>query len=373
MKVRGEYRLLIAGGKTGGHLFPGIAVAKKFLSLGQNRKVLFVGTKEGLEAKVLPRENLDVKFVTSVGIRGKGIIGVLKAILLLPLTLFQSFQILLSYKPDAALGVGGFASGPVILIASLLRIPTAIQEQNVTPGITNKILGKVVDRVFVSFSQSAQYFPSKKVMVTGNPVREEIVNQAVGESELRKDLLEPGKVTVLVFGGSQGARAINRAIVDFLRANPTFRDKINLIHQTGTADYQWVHDEYAQMGFKAIVMSFIYKMAEAYSAADIVICRAGAGTVFELLAAGKASVLIPYPYAAGDHQTYNAMVLAEKGAAVMVRQSEIEKGMLSRTLKELIADRERLKIMGEKARAIAKPDAGEVIARQLEELAQKDD
>lgn len=370
MSAQKEHKLLIAGGKTGGHLFPGIAVAKKFLSLGEGRKVLFVGTSEGLEAKVLPREKLDVKFVRSVGIRGEGIIGALRGLLLIPVTLFQALRIILAFKPSVALGVGGFVSGPVIFIACLLRIPTAIQEQNVIPGITNRILGKLVDMVFVSFPESTRYFPSNKVMVTGNPVREEIISPTQqGESELRRELLEPAKLTVLVFGGSQGARAINRAMVDFMRSNPAVRDKINLIHQTGSADYQWVHDEYAQMGYKAIVMPFIYKMAEAYSVADLVVCRAGASTVFELLAAGKASVLIPYPYAVGDHQTYNAMALAEKGAAVMVKQSDIEKGVLSRTLKELIGDRERLKVMGEKARSLAKLDSAEVIARKLDELA----
>lgn len=371
MEESGKYRLLIAGGKTGGHLFPGIAVARRFMAKGQDHRVVFVGTKEGLEARVLPREKLPLIMVHSSGIRGKGISGAIKGMALAPVAMLQSARAVISYRPHVALGVGGFVSGPVILAAWMLRIPTAIQEQNAVPGWTNRILGRFVDVVFASFEESGRYFPAKKLMIVGNPVRDDVINPPNAEPELHLENLNPDLRTLLVFGGSQGARPINRAVVDFLRSNPTLRDRLNLIHQCGSADLEDVQHGYRDMGYKAIVVPFIHRMGEAYAAADLVIARAGAGTVFELMALSKPSVLIPFPEAAGDHQTFNAMALAGKGAAVMVRQAEIADGALSRALKELLANHARLKEMSERARALACVGASEIIAQKLHEMVEK--
>jgi len=366
-----EYRLMIAGGKTGGHLFPGIAVARRFMALGPDHKVLFVGIKEGLEARVLPREKIPLITVRGTGIRGTGIKGIAKSMALIPIAIFQSLKVALSYRPHVALGVGGYVSGPVILAAWVLRIPTAIQEQNAVPGWTNRILGKFVNVVFAAFEESAKYFPERSLMTVGNPVRDEVINPPNGEMELHLENLNPGLRTLLVFGGSQGARPINRAVSDFMRSNPTLRDRLNLIHQCGSADLEAMQNEYRDMGYKAIVVPFIHRMGEAYAAADLVIARAGAGTVFELMALGKPSVLIPFPEAAGDHQTFNAMAMAQKGASVMVRQADIADGALSRMLKELLANHARLKEMSEKARALSSIDSSGIIARKLHEMAER--
>lgn len=372
MNAPGGHRLLIAGGKTGGHLFPGIAIARKFLSLSEGNEALFIGTKSGMEARVLPREGLPVRMVASSGIRGLGIAGMIKGLALIPVTIAQAAMTVRSFKPHAAVGVGGFVSGPAIVAAWLLRIPTAIQEQNASPGWTNRILGWLVDVVFVSFEESKKYFPANKVIIAGNPVRENLFQTSNGSGDLRLDNLDKRRQTLFVLGGSQGARPVNRAILDFMRSNPVMRDRLNVIHQTGAADFDDVQREYREMGYnKALVAPFIHSMNDAYRTADLVVARAGAGTVFELMALGKPSVLIPFPQAAGDHQTVNAMSLASRGAAVMVRQSEIIDGALSRTLKELLASPEKIREIGEKARSMAKTEAAEIIARKLDEMASR--
>ena len=362
---------MIAGGKTGGHLFPGLAVARRFMAMGTDKKVTFVGTRTGLEARVLPKEGIPLKLIYSAGIRGKGVVGTIKGLALIPVSFAQAMWSVIDFKPHAVLGVGGFVSGPVLTPACILRIPTAIQEQNLVPGITNRILGQLVDYVFTAFEERGQYFSEKKLMVVGNPVRDDLITPPPGEQELHLEKLNPDYLTIFVFGGSQGSRPINRAVMDFLRSNPTLRDRLNLIHQTGSSDLDEVNREYRDMGYKAIVIPFIHNMYEAYQSADLVIARAGAGTVFELMAVGKPSVLVPFPQAVSDHQTFNAVALASRGAAMMVRQAEIEKGALNRTLKELLSNTDRLKEMGEKAQSLARVDAADVIAHKLNEMAEK--
>ncbi len=364
----GGIKLLIAGGKTGGHLFPGIAVAHCFLQRGAEREVMFVGTKDGIESRVLPKEGLALATVRSAGLRGKGAGAILRGLVLIPVALLESVGILRSFRPDVAFGVGGFVSGPALLAAKLMGVPFAILEQNVTPGVTNRVLARIAKKVFVSFEESLDYFSSKKAVVSGNPVRNEVVSPAAGEPELKLDKFDSDK-TLLVFGGSQGAVAVNRAVVDFFRSHPTIRDHTNLIHQTGRRDLSEVREAYREMGYeRTIVTPFIYRMGEAYQAADLVICRAGAGTVFELAALGKPSILVPFPHAVDDHQAFNAAALAGRGAAVMIRQEEIEKGALSRALKELLTNSEKLEAMAGKAAGFAKPDAADVICDGLEEM-----
>jgi len=361
--------LLIAGGKTGGHLFPGIAVAQKFLERGVNREVLFVGTSGGLESRVLPRAGLPLVTIKSAGIRGKGLWAKLKGLFLIPVSFFEAMRVVRRFEPDTALGVGGFVSGPALVAAWLLRVPFAVHEQNLTPGITNRLLGLIADRIFVSFEETKTCFPVRKTEVTGNPVRKEVIEPENGEPEIPTERFGKG-VTLLVFGGSQGASAINRAVVDFFRAHPVIRDHTNLIHQAGWKDLAKVREAYSEMGYgRAVVVPFIHKMGQVYRMADLVVCRAGAGTVFELAALGKPAVLIPFPHAAGDHQAYNAAALASRGAAVMLRQSEVEMGALGSALRELLSDREKLKAMAGKAADFATPLAADEICERLEKMA----
>lgn len=364
-------KLLIAGGKTGGHLFPGVAVARRFMERAPDREVLFIGTKEGIENKVLPRLGYPLVTVRSAGIRGKGAAAKLRALFLLPAALFESIKAISSFHPDVALGVGGYVSGPALAAAWLLRIPFAIQEQNVTAGLTNRILARFARKIFVSFDESVQYFPARKAIVTGNPVRREIIEPDNGEAEFDFGKFGEG-LTLLVFGGSQGARAINRAVVDFFRSHPTIRDHTNLIHQTGKEDFEEIYEAYREMGYqRSIVVPFIYMMGDAYRRADLVLCRSGASTVFELASLGKPAILIPFPDAAGDHQTFNAAALAKRGMAVLIPQKEIEKGALTRALKELLTEPDKLKSMSRKAASMAKSDAADAICAALESLARK--
>lgn len=361
-------KLLIAGGKTGGHLFPGIAVAQKFLERGDSREVLFVGTSEGLESRVLPRVGLPLVTIKSAGIRGKGLWAKLKGLFLIPLSFFEALRVVFQFSPDVTLGVGGFVSGPALVAAWLLRVPCAVHEQNLTPGITNRLLGLIAKKIFVSFEETGGYFPSRKTKVTGNAVRREVLEPGNEEPEIPTERFGAG-VTLLVFGGSQGASPINRAVVEFFRAHPKIRDHTNLIHQTGRSELVEVREAYREMGYERVVAApFIHKMGQAYRMADLVVCRSGAGTVFELAALGKPAVLIPFPHAAGDHQTYNAAAMASRGAAVMIKQSEVEKGALGRTLRELLTDREKLKAMAGKAADFAAPRAADDICDGLEEM-----
>jgi len=362
-------KLLIAGGKTGGHLFPGMAIAKRFLERGPQRDVLFAGTREGIEAKLLPAQGFALATVRSSGIRGKGLSGMLRGIWLIPVALMESLRMVRSYKPHVALGVGGYVSGPVLAAVWLAGVPFAIQEQNVTPGLTNRILAHLAKKVFASFEESRKYFPAKRVVVSGNPVRPEVISVPEGKPELDLTNFKTG-VTLLVFGGSQGARAINNAVVDFFRKNPEMKDSVNVIHQTGKDDFEAVRKAYFEMSYdRAVVTPFIYRMGEAYRAADLVLCRAGAGTVFELAALGKPAILVPFPYAVGDHQTYNAAALAGLGAAVMVVQKDMATGALESALKELLMKPDKLREMAGKAAGFAKPDAADEISRGLEDIA----
>jgi len=362
-------KLLIAGGKTGGHLFPGIAVARRFLERVPDREVLFVGTHDGIESKVLPKEGLPLATVRSAGLRGKGFGALILGLGLMPVALIESIRIIGSFKPNVALGVGGFVSGPALVAAWLLGVPFAVQEQNVKPGMTNRLLARPAKKVFLSFDESLKLFPSDKAVVVGNPVREEVFSPSNAEPELKLDKFGAGP-TLLVFGGSQGANAINRAIVDFFRSHPKIRDHTNLIHQTGRNDLSFVRDAYREMGYERVIVTpFIYNMGEAYRSADLVLCRSGAGTIFELARLSKPAILAPFPHAAGDHQTYNAAALAGRGAAVMVHQREIEKGAIGRAIKDLLTNSEKLATMANKVADFAMPDAADDICKGLEEIA----
>lgn len=351
-------RVIIAGGGTGGHLFPGIAVAEELRRKDVSRDIFFVGTGHGIEAKVIPKEGYPLKFIRAEGMLGKSFLKKLKAVFVLFLSISDSFRILKSVKPDIVIGVGGYASAGMLLSAHFKGIPTVILEQNSVPGFANRFLGRFADAVAVTYQDSMNFFPKEKTYLTGNPIRKYILR-----TDERKAYsvfpIEKGKFTVFVFGGSSGARSINNSMIEALNYMLDLRQTIQFIHQTGEKDYERVTEAYRGLGFKGIVIPFIYRMAEAYSLADIVVCRAGATTLAEITAIGKAAVLIPYPYAVYNHQEHNARKLEDMGAARMILDREMNGETLAKAIRELYFDERARREMQRVAAAFGKNDAAE--------------
>ncbi len=321
-------RVIIAGGGTGGHLYPGIALAREFLRERGN-EVLFVGTERGIEAKVLPREGLPVRFITVGKLKGMKLLSMAKTMITLPLSLLQSWGLLREVRPDVVIGVGGYSSGPVGMAAYGLRIPLIVVEPNSYAGLANRNLGRLASKVILCFPGSGAqgFFPPGKTTTLGPLVRE-----GIELGDRRKALedfgLERGMFTVLVMGGSGGAHAINMAMK---RAALHVKDLPNLqiLHQTGEKDAAEIGAGYKEYGIKAVVLPYIHDMAGAYAAADLVIARSGATTVAELAVCGKRAVLVPFPYAADNHQQYNALMLAARQAAEVVQQKDLTAEVLA--------------------------------------------
>ncbi|WP_225410888.1 undecaprenyldiphospho-muramoylpentapeptide beta-N-acetylglucosaminyltransferase [Stigmatella hybrida] len=349
-------KVLIAGGGTGGHLFPGIALAEEVVTRHHANQVVFVGTERGLEARVVPQAGFPLEFIQAQGLKGKGFFQLLKGLLALPMALLASFRILKRHKPDVVVGVGGYASGPVVLAAWMLGIPTAVQEQNALPGLTNKVLGKLVKVVFVAFDEARRFFPEGKVQLVGNPIRRKLM-----DNYLRSHVAHE-YFTVLVFGGSLGARGLNQRMVDALEHLKDLKDQIRFVHQTGKNDVERVRKGYADQGFQAEVVEFIEDMSAAYARADLVVCRAGATTLAELTVCKKASILVPFPFATDDHQAVNARALVEAGAAVMFREAELTGQKLAEQIRLLKSEPMRLKQMEKKAGLLGRPEASKELA-----------
>jgi UDP-N-acetylglucosamine--N-acetylmuramyl-(pentapeptide) pyrophosphoryl-undecaprenol N-acetylglucosamine transferase len=348
-------RLLIAGGGTGGHLFPGVAIAEELRAREPDAAIKFVGTRRGIEARVLPDLGWDLEFIAVSGLKTVGAAGAIKGLFRLPRALWQARRIVKQFRPDAVIGVGGYASGPVVLAAKLRGIPTAICEQNSIPGLTNKLLGKVVRTVFLSFDESKRFFKPTKIVMSGNPVRRELLQKLLAAGPETRE-----RVSVLVVGGSQGAVAVNelasQALVALAKEIP-----IAITHQTGEKDLEPTSARYREAGVAAECRAFIKDMAAAYQHADLIIGRAGATTVAELAIAGKPAVFIPYPFAADNHQELNAREMADKGAALMFRQSELTADKLADALRPLLADAGKRAEMGAAMKALARPGAAAAV------------
>jgi UDP-N-acetylglucosamine--N-acetylmuramyl-(pentapeptide) pyrophosphoryl-undecaprenol N-acetylglucosamine transferase len=339
--------VIVAGGGTGGHLFPGLAVAHEFLKRDPMTKILFVGTTQGIESRAVPAAGFPLETIPVRGLKGRGLGGLVQAVYGIPASIVRSFRIIRRFRPDCVIGVGGYASGPFLLAAKMKGIRSAVMEQNLRPGLTNKILGRFVDRVFTAYEGSAGYFPAARVIETGNPVRWRTL------PEVKKD----EKFTVLIFGGSQGARRINQCAIEMLKGLRDLASALRIIHQTGGADLEWVRAAYAPLNFEAEIHPFIDKMDDAYARADLVVCRAGAATIAELTVFGKPAILIPYPYAAYDHQRLNAEALTERGAAEMILDRELDGGKLAARVRAFYRDRARLSAMAGAAGRLGRPDA----------------
>ena len=362
-----KIRCIIAVGGTGGHLFPGIAIAGELQSRCKDTELLFVVGRRRMESEILRRYGFQVAFIHVEGMKGRGWKKGLAVLSMLPKSLVQSMRIIKDFKPSFVMGVGGYSSGPFCLAARLMGIPTAIHEQNSYPGLTNRLLARVVDRIFISFEESASYFKDRNSILTGNPVRHELFSPS-------QDSLPPkDHFTVLVVGGSQGARAINEAFVKAYGVLKKSGKNIAFIHQTGEHDHKRVVEEYGVEGLDALeleanVIPFIKDMASAYHRADMVVSRAGATTLFELAALGKPSILIPYPYATNGHQETNARSLANRGGAEVVLQKDLTADGLAKRLLTYMNHPQLLKKMGEAARSFSCPDADRIIVDEILKL-----
>lgn len=355
-------KVLIAGGGTGGHLFPGIAVAEEVLTRHPKNDVVFVGTERGLEAKVVPKAGFKLETIRVRGLKGVGLFRFLLGLVTLPWALVQSWTILRRHLPDVVVGVGGFSSGPVVLAAWLQRVPAVVQEQNALPGMTNRILGRLVPVVFIAFEEARRFFPARKVQLVGNPIRRSLL-----DNYLRSRVAE-GKFTVLVFGGSLGAKGINQRLIEALDHLKDLAGELHFIHQTGRADVDMVRQAYAEKRFSAEVVDFIDDMSKAYARSDLVICRAGATTLSELTVCKKASILIPFPFATDGHQEVNASALVSAGAAVMFRESELTGEALAKEIRGLRGDPGRLEHMERQAGLLGRPEAAKELADVCAEL-----
>ncbi len=349
-------RILIAGGGTGGHLYPAIAIARELQARIEGCDVLMVGTSRGLEARVLPEEGLPLATIPVAGLKGKSLRATASGLARLPLALASSLSLVSRHRPRVVIGVGGYASGPVVAAAILRRRPTLIHEQNMIPGATNRWLAPWVSEVALSFEETRSRLGGRGV-VTGNPVRREFGTVA---PRAARRAGEPARL--LVFGGSQGASAINRAMADAAPALASGGRPPRILHQVGRDDVAAIQDAYARAGIEADVRPYIKEMAQAMEEADLVIARAGATTVAELTAAGRGSILVPFPQAIHDHQTLNAKALEKAGAAVVVRQSELTGAKLAALVRELLGAEERLASMADAARRLGRPGAASEIA-----------
>ncbi|HPX61393.1 MAG TPA: undecaprenyldiphospho-muramoylpentapeptide beta-N-acetylglucosaminyltransferase [Deltaproteobacteria bacterium] len=363
-------RLIIAGGGTGGHLFPGIAVAEEFLARDPYNQVLFVGTVNGIEARVVPAAGYGLELISAAGIRGKGLVSQAQGALMMVKGFWQSRRIIKNFRPDMVLGVGGYASLPMLMAARQMEVPCFIHEQNAIPGKTNRLLSRMATLVFVTVAESVAYFGGVQTLLTGNPLRRQILNNqghGLQDAGPAKDV--DGQRTpdngqrfhLLVFGGSQGARAINNAMTEALPFLKQADIGIAITHQTGAKEADQVSQRYQQQGVPATVTAFIDDMAAAYRQADLVICRAGATTIAELTACAKAALFIPFPHAVDDHQRLNAEALVKNGAGFMLLERDLSGVVLSETIIRLAADRALLQKTGELAFGMARPDAAKII------------
>lgn len=356
-------RMLLAGGGTGGHLFPAVSIAEHLLEQEPESEVMFIGTERGIESKVLPEMGLPLQTIDIGGLAGTGMTGKMKMLPKIWKSLRQSSRILDAFGPQVVVGVGGYASGPMLLAAHFKGYPILIHEQNAWPGWTNRLLARWADRICLSFNETDRAFHHGRTVLTGNPLRK-------GMEDCPS--LPEGDPVLLVFGGSQGARAINETLVAALPKMEKLKGRLTIIHQTGEANLEKVQAGYRDAGWEdSEVVPFINDMVTAYGRAHLVLCRAGATTISELTACGRPSVLIPFPYAAGDHQSVNATTLAEKGAALVLPQGDLTSDRLATLLSETLLERNLLLSMSGAAKSLGRPGAAEQILHQCREIARK--
>ena len=356
----GPLRIVIAGGGTGGHLFPGIAVAQEFEARNPASRIIFVSTGNPLERSVLSKTGYTLQTITAAGIKGRGLWNQIKSVVKIPKGILAANRILKKFSPDLTVGLGSYSAGPVVFTAWLRRIPIVVHEQNILPGLANRILSRFANRIYISFENTKSNMDSRKVQWTGNPVRRELLEYSDHHAEEVSDDSGNGFFTILIIGGSQGAHRINTAVIEALE-HLEDKEHLHFVHQTGDADEQPVKEAYRRNNIQCTVQSFFDIMAELYSRADLLICRAGATTVAEITALGKAVIFIPFPYAADNHQVLNAATLAEDGAAEMIIEKDLNGKVLSEKINNYAAHPAELKNMSARAKQLGKPDAAKNI------------
>jgi UDP-N-acetylglucosamine--N-acetylmuramyl-(pentapeptide) pyrophosphoryl-undecaprenol N-acetylglucosamine transferase len=358
--------LLISGGGTGGHVFPAIAVAREWLGRGNRadaqgeRTVMIVGTESGLEAKLVPQAGLPLELIRVAGLKGIGGAKFWRNAALVPAGLWDSERILERHRFHVAFGVGGYASGPMMLLAAMHQVPTVVFEPNVEPGFTNRVLANMATRVAVAHAETAERL-GHKAAVTGCPVRKEFFAVPRRSNE--------GTFRILITGGSRGARPINQAVIDSLGNLGARKNQLFIVHQTGERDYNAVRAAYAEHEFPAEVLPFIENMAERFAQADLIVCRSGAITVAEVSAAGRAALFIPFGASTDAHQTRNAEAMQNAGAARLLPQDELTPARLTAEIFSLLDQPRRLAEMETRARRLARPRAVEDIVDLLEAVA----
>jgi len=355
-------KVMIAAGGTGGHIYPGIAVANEIVHRDASSEVLFVGTSRGLETRIVPENGFQLALIHSVGLKSVGIKGTAKGLMTLPRSFIEARRLLREFRPSVVVGAGGYVSGPVLMMAVVMGIPTLVMDSNALPGFTNRRLARFVDRAALTFQEALPYFGSKGT-VTGNPVRKEFFGV---QPKTRVD----GLISVLIFGGSQGARAINNAMVGALDHLNGAGGSFKVVHQTGETDYETVRNGYLERGWEsADIRPYISDMMHEFEKADVLICRAGATTCAEVAAAGKAAIMIPLPTAADDHQRKNAEAMQNAGAALMLAQDKLTPESLAIALTELANSPDAISKMESAARKMSRVDAAEATVDIIEELA----
>ncbi len=366
MIQRENIKVILAGGGTGGHLYPGIALAQEFQKRSIT-KIMFIGTSYGIENKVLPETSYQFKKIWMRGLQRKmSLTNILFPIRLL-VSLFQCTGLILSFRPDVIIGTGGYVSGPALIMGIVLGIPTVIQEQNSFPGLVNRLLGARVKQVHLSYEASLPFFKKQpNVFVSGNPVRGEF-NKIEKLAALQKFNLSTGKTTLFIFGGSQGAHAINQAILQSMNRLLEISD-LQILWATGPADYQMVESSCQANRERIIILPYIEDMASAYATSDIVLSRAGASTLSEIAICGIPAILVPYPYSAAGHQEFNAKTMEKAGAARLIFEYNLKDDILVQTISELINHSEKREAMSQAARELAKPNATVDIVDKIELL-----
>jgi UDP-N-acetylglucosamine--N-acetylmuramyl-(pentapeptide) pyrophosphoryl-undecaprenol N-acetylglucosamine transferase len=352
--------IVITGGGTGGHLFPGIAIARAFQQRLAGAAILFVGTGRELEQRVVKEAGYRHAVLKVQGLKGMGLLRQFRSLVTLPGALLRAGGILWRFRPAVVIGVGGYAAGPVCLAAWMMRIPVCLQEQNALPGITNRLLARIARRIYTAFSESQSHFPAEKIMLAGNPVREEII--ALGREKPPRGQDRP--FTLLVAGGSQGARNVNTAVIDMI-AHIDAPRALEVIHQSGPGDLERVRQAYAAAGIKACTEAFFSDMDRQYARADLVICRAGATTVAELTCSGLPAIFIPLPHAADNHQEINARAVVDAGAGEMIKEADLSGRVLWQHIQQLRDAPGRLEEMAAHARTLGRPEAADTIVADI--------
>lgn len=363
MGEQGVKTLMIAGGGTGGHIYPAIAIAREYVARDASRRAIFVGTAYGLEKTIVPKAGFPLELIEVGGLKGKGGLDLLRNLARLPLGFVQAFRLIGRHKPNAVLGVGGYSSGPVLMAAVLRRVPSLIHEANAFPGLANRGVSRFVTAVAVAFAEALPRLGrTKDGVVTGNPIRQEFF-------DAHRQPTTGDRRRLLIFGGSQGSRVINDALLAALKLLEPLADTIEIVHQTGAKELEKVRAAYRDTAFaNARVVPYLDPMVDEIAAADLVVCRAGAMTLGELAAVGRAAILIPFAAATNNHQEVNARVIEQAGGAMVITEKELSAERLARAIGEVLGDPARAARMGEAAKTLAIPDATKKIVDLIDEI-----